>query len=136
TFQGTVFNGSVMTPTGPVATNAPWYPLGTTPPLATPIGFGQFYTFGFTLPPYPVTGPIGGIQVQSPITIPANKLTALSQIKNYYAGRVITFTSGPAANHSARIVDYTPIVDTSGRYYNKHQLNQAPLFNPPNLVNQ
>src|SRR5262249_25775938 len=50
---------------------------------------GQLFTFNFT--------------VQNPATY-------LSPIPNYYAGRVITFQGpGAAANHSARIVAYTPL---------------------------
>src|SRR5262245_45663930 len=58
---------------------------------------GQFLVFEFDVP-----------------TTATTNATALSPIPNYYAGRVITFLTGPAANHSTRIVAYNPFIPPGG----------------------
>src|SRR5437588_2944777 len=61
------------------------------------------------------TGPLGptpqffSFQVNLPKDASGNiNYFYYSAIPNYYAGRVITFTSGKAVNHSTRIVAYNP----------------------------
>jgi hypothetical protein len=105
-FQGTI----APLPSVPLPLVAP------TLPVLTGLSMGnQLYTFTFVLPPVPPPTP--------PVVIPSNMqlLTKLSDIPNYYAGRVLTFRDGPAANQSARIVSYHPIVDISGLYPGLYQ---------------
>ncbi|HEY2414607.1 MAG TPA: hypothetical protein VGI40_20335 [Pirellulaceae bacterium] len=119
-FQGMLVNPTTQQPFGV-----------TFPTTGVYSGGGQFYTFNFAIGPYPITS------ITTPPTFPNGSaapivdtngnllpsLTALSQISNYYAGRVITFTSGIAANHSARIVAYNPIAG-----FTQHLLNASAKF--------
>src|SRR5262245_20510072 len=98
------FKGNVLLPTlsGPASTvSNQYFPQNVTVPLVSD-GGGQLYSFLFALPPFSFA--CGSIQPTAALPIIQNNLTTLSTVPNYYAGRVITFTSGNAANRSARIV--------------------------------
>jgi hypothetical protein len=112
------FTGAIIDPTLSVPGNTPAL-------INQPLGNYQLYSFVFALQPFPF--------LQSPYTLisnlpgQVNGLTALSKTSNYYSGRVLTFKSGPAANQSARIVSYTPFVDSSVPFdYSSHQINPSP----------
>ncbi len=140
-FQGTVIPTDLSpttappTPAGTVAST--YMPRNAVVPAAVP-GGGQLFSFIFALPPFSATNPASLIPVDPVTGGPRwHALTQLSTIPNYYVGRVITFTSGPAANHSARIVAYNPVSAViSGQtvFFNMHQPNSPPNIPAPTTL--
>ncbi len=64
----------------------------------------------------------------------------LIEILDYYSGRVLTFTEGPAANYSARILQYDPTMAGGPQFiieldYSAHETINQPVLNNHFAIN-